>query len=1382
MSNYEEELTCPILCELMNDPICLPCCGRVISRQALLLDSSSDCPLCKASLSNFDATNAPKVVNIAYMVDIVKNSSNTLFEEEKTEENVWTAKIVKLSNKNLAYQTVIGRLEIKNKNYKTNLKTLLVPVIDVSGSMSGSPMKQVEYSLNRVLDMTFSKNHLITDIIFYSDNAKSVFIDKSFTKTYHQEKSIKDNLNGGGTSFVSAFLKITDICKKYNNNDDITELHVVFMTDGQDSSVRNNDYKSIKNLQDDINKYWKKKIMVHTIGFAKEHDFELLTKLNKIGNIEGAYRYADPSEDTDSLSNKINSVLDVITKSPEVPIKLINNKFEVFHTNNNKFWLNLTNQTDKLKFTVLVDNKEIQIQGEKETEVKEEEVWNEWYSFLVDQCVDEILVLSKQDISIEKEFHIELIEKRCNSILSELLSYKFDTERLNKVLEMVSNIKKNLKIDSAKINDIKFEGTYTTSKSTQIKKTSRITFSSTNDEGSKKMHIKNKTPWETDYNSYRLSNSQNTELFDIFNKSATSIVMEYIKDKNIKDICDDNGSNLLMLAARHGNISLVKHLLSLNIFDINQSNNFGLTALDLAAIQGFWISTELLHDDGGKSNMNTDTLLRTCLSKEYVNTSDMLIKKKICKITNNMIESAPNNTILCWLNNKNDKCMNIELAISKGVYSIVKENIDTLNNISMEPYLDIFYKTTDDYLKIVELLLENKKINPDEIIKINDNEITWPLFMACEKGNYSMFQILIKYVSHKNLDMQNNKGTTCLWIACCNSNIDIVTELLNLGVNANINNIKGDNALIPICQKGNNNLLDILLMSNINIVNCNKNGDNAVIIACRTGQHKILEKLLKSIKKESMKNVLEHKANIDGFNCLLAAVEQDKIHCIEICNRCGADLEFKTDTNNNIISGATALHLACYYGKLNSVIKLCELGCDMIAIDYNGNNALHISINKGFTDIIKFLMKHNSSKTNLSVKNKDNKLPAYYATLKGNELIYEEFFTNKLLTIMNKIMSSDSIIEEKCSDILVKYGKSYGCYECDDIKNATYNNGENLLTYAILNNNKHLINTLKNMNMNTPDHYGIKPSFWGCYLGLDGFEIPDDETKIMLGKVEGAKTSIQNKFLLNISDKISMIEYTDKIDPIFKMNDGFISKIEDGVLVNLKKSNDQKISLLGFIDKIKKYLPSDDIKNSFDLFVYSAKINAIKLIASDESILEPVHLIALYMYTENITIFKKVNTSLLNWTTDNQWNPFIFCLYQSISLIKPFVGEVYRGIEIDFNSNDFKINTEIVWKTFSTCYSTWNNVTNLLDNKKGIIFIIKSVTGRKISRYSRYPVDSEVVFLPETKFIVKNIYKPNIFVLGQENIRESTYKATEKDIEKAEFGKDCIIIQLVEQA
>ena len=179
--------------------------------------------------------------------------------------------------------------------------------------------------------------------------------------------------------------------------------------------------------------------------------------------------------------------------------------------------------------------------------------------------------------------------------------------------------------------------------------------------------------------------------------------------------------------------------------------------------------------------------------------------------------------------------------------------------------------------------------------------------------------------------------------------------------------------------------------------------------------------------------------------------------------------------------------------------------------------------------------------------------------------------------------------------------------------------------------------------------------------------------------------------------------------------------------------------------------------------------------------MEPIHLLAIYLYSSNETIYKKVNQTLLNWDQNENYHQFIFTLYQAIHLIPLYKGETYRSVDINFNLNDYIIGKKIKWNSFNVSSLQWSNCGELINNKKrGIVFIIKNLTARIISPYSKYPADCEVVHLPKTEFIITNYYKPSIIALGQQNIRKTTFAIADLDLEKACASKASIIIELEE--
>lgn len=52
MEKINEDLTCPISLEILNDPIPLPCCGTVFSRESLIqaFNVKRDCPFCQKTI------------------------------------------------------------------------------------------------------------------------------------------------------------------------------------------------------------------------------------------------------------------------------------------------------------------------------------------------------------------------------------------------------------------------------------------------------------------------------------------------------------------------------------------------------------------------------------------------------------------------------------------------------------------------------------------------------------------------------------------------------------------------------------------------------------------------------------------------------------------------------------------------------------------------------------------------------------------------------------------------------------------------------------------------------------------------------------------------------------------------------------------------------------------------------------------------------------------------------------------------------------------------------------------------------------------------------------------------------------------------------------
>jgi ankyrin repeat protein/uncharacterized protein YegL len=1411
VSFSSDYLKCPILLDIYEDPVQTSCCGKWISRDPFVqcYDTYQNCPLCHIDLDeNEDPRNLPTIKDLQYLCEEAKKNNFVLPTSKISQTNaLYTAKLHCLTNN--VTGSMIGQLELASSK-KLNFKTLLIPVLDKSGSMSGSPFNQCKYSMERLIDLTYKHKHLVTNIVTYSDSAQTYEIGTHCPESYY--KNLISGLStGGGTSFTAAFNQIVQVLQKYSGDQDISSAIIIFLTDGEDSRVFKGDRGAlVTNLQKQIQSVWLKEYDVHTIGFGGSHDFDFLDSLRKITTKEGAYRYADPSEDTDSLSVKINSILDVVTSSMIIPIKILKSDVRILGGEHTKYWTRIypIDCLEPRTITISVSDVEHTILLSIDEDQNNIGVRDEWYTHLTDQLVTELMSIPKSDhLSLEHELHLGLLEQRTNAIIMKVRQDGDIYTRLLKVSETIGIVKAGKDVDKLKMNDLKYEGKF---KSSHIEKLSCNVKSIQKDvEYVPKVQYMYKKSYNFIDKSKvrRFDHSQSSEsstFSQLFGKLKNSDIISQIECNSISGLStyyDLNSSNAVVFTSAIGRSRVVQALLKYTSIDPTVQNNAGYNAVDLAIIFGHEYTVNALLEKGNMPTSGTyEKLFLTCVSNKYFRTADVMIRYKLVEPVESMIQYFYDNPQIEYISTRLVTSVGLDIAILKGMFNRVEVLLPTINdNFSWKPYYEIFQKSSIDHIRIFKLLVDSAKADPFEVftlpVKYEDgtsfDEEVWPLFLAGRRGQYGMFSQIMKYYNDPvELNKQNNNGNTILWIASDGGHSDIVSDLLGYSVDPNVQNLKGDSALTPACQKGYETIVRMLLESGASLYAYNKNRDNPILICCRSGQAKILELLLNHVSKEEVIKYLVTYAEIDGFVPLHASTELDKLECIKVLHKFGANLEYKTADDNSILKGGTALHLACYYGRLNSVMVLVNLGADIKStMNVNGQTALHIAISRGHTNIVRYLLSLDAGKECLTIEDTDTRLPSYYANMIGNDAILEEFFTNKLEKLLCNILISHPALEKLCAKTIVEYGESPLCYEYDGILA-----NQSVFTMALLNGNQHLVKSylqIDNANGNKlllkNDEFGVPPVFWLQYLGYqtEQLTLPNSTTlslSCMFDRLNTVKSQgMQNKMICHLQPvSHKLLEGGKHPSIVDKQNSGMDIIIPNSVIENLRKSSTIDYPLLGFMDKLKSSKVFPDGEAILQYILMDAKYNVVRRVVSGETMLQPLHMMALYLYTAHYDIFKQVNMVLRDLNQTNFWFPFVNILYKAIELIEPYQGEVYRAVESRFDLTKYAIGETLTWNHFSISSYEWKNSANMISKKSGIIFIIKSKTGRKISRYSKYPVDCEVAFLPNTTFAIRNYYVPNVICLAQENIRNSTFRIKETDIKKALAGDASIIIELEE--
>lgn len=163
---------------------------------------------------------------------------------------------------------------IENK-VKFKETSVLIFVVDKSGSMGGSPFTLLKESINKLLPLvteSFKKIQFIT----FDSQAREVSYDEF----------LKMNASGG-TSFNNAHLKLIECLNQY---DESHSFQIIYFTDGEDSSVN-------FDIMTRFLRNTKKSITFNTCGFGLNHDANLLTKLTQMSLTHGFYKSFSSSKD-----------------------------------------------------------------------------------------------------------------------------------------------------------------------------------------------------------------------------------------------------------------------------------------------------------------------------------------------------------------------------------------------------------------------------------------------------------------------------------------------------------------------------------------------------------------------------------------------------------------------------------------------------------------------------------------------------------------------------------------------------------------------------------------------------------------------------------------------------------------------------------------------------------------------------------------------------------------------------------------------------------------------------------------------------------------------------------------------------------------------------
>ena len=1372
--------------------------------------------------------------------------------------HIWSSEITPVINNDNFYLPVAELSVSLERSKFCSRPCVFIAAIDKSGSMAGNPWKQVQAALIHMISLAHQCPLLKMFIITYDSFAQILDTSGDVSKSVNMVKNLNagggTTFGSAFTQIENILSKFIYSDKKEHENlqNNVSNVTIAFLTDGQaqDPNVQDLPAKFKKILTESwIKKTPDKKYndelynpcSVHSIGFSAGCDRNFLEQLWKCGSVDGSFRYAEPGDDDDTLCQKLQSLFEIASKSSSVSLnlKLENSPFSfkvagnltkeidiqfsineiktgVFNT-----WL-LLDDVDKfadfkennmsLVINSIIDkNAKVPIS----MNMNKKPLMDKWISVLIDEMASELvnLVSNKSNINANVfELHCSLIQQRIDRIRMSTGNQQL-IEKLQYIASDVDSLKQGLAVNMGKLSDMRFGSMFGNEQSNKPKNNTPVISQTNTGVG---MPVLNQKPqWkERSLRNYSRNNAGKNRnmlqetISNLHYDTMTSELEIMINNSSVSDVMnkDIDGNNALMLASFFGYSKTVVLLLDkfqnqINLNDINEDEE---TAVTLAIkSRGFRRTLKALLKSGAIiPNERKEGLQEFALNNGYVKTSAIIAKQSAIStdINQNMTEDYIMHKYytICEVNKDNENSVifdvqnYLNIAITKCMNKLVKEllskysdldiMINVLLNHAIPPKPDD--PETPKYLELCKMLIEYK---PQLIHECNANGES-PLFVASEKGSLPH----VKYFISKGclLEKENHLGNTALWIAAAKRYPCIMSELIANGADVNHVNSKGNPPLYNLCQTGPIKIVELLLANGAHVNHINKNGDTLILICCRNGQHEILRLLLNYVTPK----FVDFKAHIDGFNAILASTEANRPECIKVLHEYGININQKTDDDNKILPGATSLHLAAYYNKLEAAQMLISLGTSVNELDINGQTALHIAVIQDNVNVIKLLRTAN---VNISIMDKSGNTAAAYCRTKMH---IRKVLVDPALDILMTLAKGQFYDNTKRAlEVLKNYSGAIGCMEKSQSVNIFGNDGSSVLMQAVIHSSYEVIKTLLELGADPfiENMFGVSTLVFVNWINnmrikqlFDNIEAlkvndclyrlktaadlgPFDRQVLFLGnKPKETMELISSGINIRMELLQNMICSANVHDAEGKGNNG-----------NIKDDMSPNSNLMALVE-IFKQNSSKLSQAESDNLLWNAKVFTTNVIASGSTTLSPQQVLSICMFTNNPFLAGIINNRDVQ---NDTLKSYINCLDSALNhkSIKAFDGEVYVGVNI-IDRNIFEIGKELTFNGYVSASTLWKVACDhVIDyavkgKYQGTIFIIKSRTGKFVGPYSQFSFDGEVIF-KNPRFLVTNWYRggDNI-ILGQENIREHTYKLKDEEIYQMKNSQKSLVIELTE--
>ncbi|MCC7159847.1 MAG: hypothetical protein IT281_09935, partial [Ignavibacteria bacterium] len=134
---------------------------------------------------------------------------------------------------------------------------------------------------------------------------------------------------------------------------------------------------------------------------------------------------------------------------------------------------------------------------------------------------------------------------------------------------------------------------------------------------------------------------------------------------------------------------------------------------------------------------------------------------------------------------------------------------------------------------------------------------------------------------------------------------------------------------------------------------------------------------------------------------------------------------------------------------------------------------------------------------------------------------------------------------------------------------------------------------------------------------------------------------------------------------------------------------------------------------------------------------------AVYIYTMEwgaTTLYRVLNKALQSENRHSLkiWFPYLQLFDTALDKLPTVKEVVWRGVPIDIGKN-FTKNQILTWWSVNSCSSSLDVIQNFLRNsQKSTLFLIEAINGKKVSGYTEYESENEVILRMGSEFRVKS--------------------------------------------